>query len=228
MIVKRFPVRRAVVLATVPAVLVLGAAACGDDSADRPATSSSGHHMTPPMSPSSPAGVQQHNDQDVAFAAGMIPHHRQAVVMADLAPDRARSQAVKDLAVKIKAAQDPEIATMSGWLSAWGEQVPAGDMPGMDHGTDHGTDHGMDHGTGEDGGMPGMMSEEDMAGLEKSSGAEFDTLFLKMMIAHHEGAVTMAATEKEQGSYGPAKDLAASIITSQSAEIDQMKKLLGE
>ncbi|WP_106397070.1 DUF305 domain-containing protein [Actinocorallia populi] len=220
MIIKRFPVRRAAAVAVLPAVLVLGTAACGGDgTADHhPAASASGHPATPPAS--SPAAAGQHNDQDVAFAQGMIPHHRQAVTMADLAPGRAGSQAVKDLAVQIKKAQDPEITTMSGWLTAWGEEVPAEDMPGMDH--------GADHGAGEHGGMPGMMSEADMTELAGLSGAAFDTRFLEMMIAHHQGAVTMATTEKEQGAYAPAKDLAAAIITGQSTEIDQMKKLLGE
>ncbi|MEO3781780.1 DUF305 domain-containing protein [Actinocorallia sp. B10E7] len=216
MIVKFPPVRRTVAVLALTTAVALGAAACGDDSSEHGMNPSGGHPMTSaPMSPSMEAG--RHNAQDVAFAQGMIPHHRQAVEMADLAATRAGSQQVKDLAAKIKAAQDPEITTMSGWLTAWGEQVPADGM------------HGMDHGTGHPGqGMPGMMSETDMAGLAKLSGTGFDTRFLKMMIAHHEGAVTMATTEKSEGAYGPAKDLAASIITGQSTEIDQMKKLLGE
>ena len=220
---KRFPVRRAAGLIALPAVLLLGTAACGDDSADRPATTSSAHHPAP-----SSAAAQQHNDQDVAFAQGMIPHHRQAVEMADLAPEPAGSQAVKDLAAQIKAAQDPEITTMSGWLTSWGQEVPAESAPGTDNGSDHGMDHGSDHGSGEHDGMPGMMSQEDMTSLAGLSGEKFDRSFLEMMIAHHEGAVTMAAAEQEKGAYGPAKDLAAAIITAQKAEIDQMKKLLGE
>ena len=211
----RFPVRRAAAL-TALAALMWGAAACGDDASDHPASPGMHHTASPTAPRSADSGSGQHNDQDVAFAKGMIPHHRQAVVMAGLAPDRARSQEVKDLAAKIKRAQDPEITTMSGWLTAWGQEVPATDMPGMDHGMDH---------SGHD--MPGMMSQADMARLEKLSGAEFDGRFLKMMIAHHEGAVEMAETERSRGAYGPAKDLAASIITGQSAEIDQMKKLLG-
>ena len=216
---KRFPVRRAAGLIALPAVLLFGTAACGDDSADRPAATSGAHHSAP-----SPTEARQHNDQDAAFAQGMIPHHRQAVEMADLAPERAGSQAVKDLAAQIKAAQDPEITTMSGWLTSWGLEVPAESAPG----TDHGSDHGMDHGSGEHDGMPGMMSQEDMTSLAGLSGEKFDRSFLEMMIAHHEGAVTMAAAEQEKGAYGPAKDLAAAIITAQKAEIDQMKKLLGE
>lgn len=218
MTIRSLPVRRAAAALALTTV-ALGAAACSDgDTSDRPMHGASGHPMASPMmtSPSTAAVQGQHNAQDVAFAQGMIPHHRQAVTMAGLAASRAQSQAVKDLAAKIEQAQDPEITTMSGWLTSWGEQVPAGEMPGMDHGMDH---------SGQ--GMPGMMSDEEMAGLQKASGKDFDTKFLKMMIAHHQGAIEMARTEKAQGAYGPAKDLAASIITGQSAEIDQMKKLLG-
>jgi uncharacterized protein (DUF305 family) len=152
----------------------------------------------------------------VAFAQGMIPHHRQAVAMADLAPSRAKSAEVKDLAAKIKKAQGPEITTMSGWLKTWGEKVPAGDMPGME---------GMDH-SGHN--MSGMMSDQDMNKLTKLSGAAFDTAFLQMMVDHHQGAVDMARTEQSKGAYGPAETLAKSIVTSQSAEITQMNKMLGK
>jgi uncharacterized protein (DUF305 family) len=76
--------------------------------------------------------------------------------------------------------------------------------------------------------MSGMMSQSDMDQLKKLSGTAFDTAFLKMMIQHHQGAVAMAKTEQSKGSYGPTKKLAASIITSQSAQIAQMKKMLGK
>ena len=76
-----------------------------------------------------------HNDADVAFAQQMIPHHQQAVEMAQLAETRAESAEVKNVAAEIKAAQDPEIETMTGWLESWGEDVPDEDMSGMDHGS---------------------------------------------------------------------------------------------
>jgi uncharacterized protein (DUF305 family) len=155
-----------------------------------------------------------HNAQDVAFAQGMTPHHRQAVAMADLAPSHAKSADVKTLASTIKKAQDPEITTMSGWLKGWGEKVPADSMEGMDHSSGHD--------------MTGMMSADDMAKLEKLSGTAFDTAFLEMMIGHHQGAIDMAKAEQSNGAYGPAKDLATSIITSQDAEITQMNTMLGK
>jgi uncharacterized protein (DUF305 family) len=207
MTVERSPLRRAAVLAALPVVVMLGAAACGDGPSDRPAAS---HGHASPAASAAADGARQHNDQDVAFAKGMIPHHRQAVAMSDLAAERAGSREVEELAAKIKAAQDPEIAAMSAWLTAWGEEVPADDA--------HGAHAHHD--------MPGMMSREDMDGLAKLSGAAFDAEFLKMMIAHHEGAVTMAEEEKARGAYGPAKKMAEDIIAGQSDEISQMKKLL--
>jgi uncharacterized protein (DUF305 family) len=161
-----------------------------------------------PATPSHTAPA--HNAADVSFTQQMIPHHRQAVAMADLAATRASSPEVKALAVKIKEEQGPEIETMSGWLKSWGERVP-GDMPNMDH-----PGHGM----------PGMMSDQEMERLSKSSGKAFDTAFLQMMIAHHRGAVSMARTERSTGSYPPAKDLAGAVIASQNKEIDQMNSLL--
>ncbi len=143
----------------------------------------------------------------------MIPHHQQALEMAKLADGRASSARVKDLASRIEKAQDPEIRTMTGWLTSWGEQVP---MAGMDHSAHSGMS-----------GMSGMMSESDMTALKKATGKDFDTEFLSMMVDHHEGAVEMATTEKEKGQYGPAKTMADAIVTAQNAEIKEMKKLLG-
>jgi len=101
---------------------------------------------------------------------------------------------------------------MSAWLTAWGEKVPQG-MDGMDH--------------GDASPMPGMMNDQQMDDMRGASGKAFDTMFLTMMIKHHEGAVEMAETEKKQGAYGPAKELADDIITAQKAEITQMRRMLG-
>ncbi|MFB8244000.1 DUF305 domain-containing protein [Streptomyces sp. NPDC055952] len=202
--------RTAVVAAAGTAALVL--AACGGDG---DVSSGHGGHDGNSASPAASAAASQgqHNTADVAFAAGMIPHHRQAVEMADLAPERAQSAEVKKLAADIKKAQDPEIRTLSGWLASWGEKVPG----------EGAMDHSM-HG-GESG---GMMTMQEMDQLEKASGKAFDTAFMEMMIKHHEGAVEMAETEQADGAYAPAKKMAGQIITSQSAEIEQMNKLLGK
>lgn len=203
----------AVTALTLPVVLV----ACGADT-----TQTSPQTGTQPeAATSAPAGAQvsaDHNDADVRFAQMMIPHHQQAVEMADIATDRATSAEVKDLAAQIRSAQDPEIATMTGFLQTWGAEIPEpAPMGGMDHGNMTGMDHS---------GMPGMMTPEQMEQLRNASGATFDTMFLQMMVAHHEGAVSDAQRELAEGTNPEAKTLATQIIDSQSAEITRMQQLL--
>lgn len=152
------------------------------------------------------------NDADVEFATMMIPHHAQAVGMAAMAPNQGTDPKVKALAAKVKAAQAPEIARMTGWLTGWGAPVPdtAGDS-GMS---------GMDDQAG------GMMSGQEMTDLGKATGSGFDRMWLQSMIRHHEGAVDMARTQLAKGINPDAKKLAQSIIDSQSAEIAEMKSIL--
>ncbi|MBI4939576.1 MAG: DUF305 domain-containing protein [Actinobacteria bacterium] len=162
--------------------------------------------------PSSSAAADPASMQgDVEFAQGMIPHHEQAIEMADLALKNASSAQVKDLATQIKAAQDPEIQTMRGWLKTWGAEE---DMAGMDH-------SGMDMG-----GMPGTMSDDDMKKLGAAKGAEFDRMWLQLMIAHHQGALTMANQELATTADPKVKTLAEAIVSGQTKEIDTMKGLL--
>ncbi|MGW5652127.1 DUF305 domain-containing protein [Streptomyces humi] len=198
---------RAVLVAlTATAALALTACGGGDDSAG---TTHASHSAAAGGTASATAGA--HNAQDVSFAQAMIPHHRQAVEMASLAAGRASSAQVKDLAGRIEKAQDPEIDTMTGWLKAWGEDVP---MAGMDH-----SGHS---------GMAGMMSDKDMTMLKQAKGTDFDKMFLTMMVQHHQGAVEMAGTEQAKGAYAPATSMAGSIVTGQNAEIKEMNKLLGK
>lgn len=149
-----------------------------------------------------------HNAADVTFATDMIPHHRQAVMMAELAESRSDNPDVLQLAAEIRDAQDPEIQTMSGWLEEWGEPVPD-EMDAMS---------GMD--------MPGMASDQEMADMEAASGPGFDELFLESMVTHHTGAVQMAQAEQADGQYAEAVDLAERIEQSQSVEIETMEGLL--
>jgi uncharacterized protein (DUF305 family) len=144
-----------------------------------------------------------HNAQDIRFATGMIPHHAQAVDMAKMAEKQASNPAVKALASQIEAAQQPEIDTMNSWLKSWGE-------------TESHSMHGSD----------GMMSTAEMTAMKKASGPAFDKMFLEAMIKHHEGAISMAKTEQQKGRFEAAKTMANSVVTSQQAEVDQMKKLL--
>ncbi len=181
--------------------------------------SSSSSATTSPATPANPAAAP-HNAADVAFATGMIPHHGQAITMADMATSKATNPQVQTLAAAIKTAQGPEITTMSGWLTGWGQPVPSTtggqDMAGMGTGSNMG---GMS-------GEAGMMSEQEMQQLSATTGAQFDRMWLQMMIKHHQGAVTMARTEVGNGQHPDAKQLAQRIIAAQNTEIATMTALL--
>ena len=174
-------------------VLVAVAAACGGDD-DSDASSDTTQQV-------------DHNEADVEFAQGMIPHHEQAVEMAQLAASRAQAPEVKELAAQIEAAQDPEIETMTGWLEDWGESVEAEGGMGMDGGG-------------------GLMSEEQMMSLEEATGSAFDRLFLEQMTEHHEGAIEMAEKELDEGQFPEALDLARTIRDTQREEVQTMEGLL--
>ena len=181
------------------AALILGA--CGSDTDNGGAMSGMNGHGS-----STTSGSNSSRAGDVMFAQMMIPHHQQAIEMADLAmANPATSAEVKDLAEQIKAAQDPEIQTMNGWLRQWGAPTTAS----------------MDHGTG------GMMSEEDMASLKAAKGAEFNRMWLQMMIEHHRGAVTMAKDVLSTTETPDVKRLAQSVVDGQNNEIATMQGLLG-
>ncbi|SDM08507.1 Uncharacterized conserved protein, DUF305 family [Geodermatophilus siccatus] len=175
---------------------------------------SQGSSTSASASASGDAAARYDDDPDVAFAQGMLPHHQQAVEMAQLAADRAADSRVEDLAARIEAAQAPEIQTLSGWLEAWGAEATG--STGTDHGS---TDHGD---------MGGTMSDEDMDALTNASGAEFDRMFLEMMTAHHSGAVRMAETEIADGEDPDAIAMAEDIRDTQNAEIAEMQELLAE
>lgn len=154
------------------------------------------------------------NDQDVTFAQGMIPHHRQAIEMAKLAESRASSTKVAELATAIQDAQDPEIKTMEGWLKDWDKPLDGEGSSGMDHGSDDSDS------------MSGMMSDDEMRSMEGASGADFDMMFLAMMIRHHEGAIAMSDKEIAEGENTEAIALAKTIKKAQTDEIATMKGLL--
>lgn len=145
--------------------------ACASDDAAPPRGESIGQDGT--------AEQETHNDADVEFATGMIPHHAQAIEMADMVAQKQGSP-LTELAAQIKAAQGPEIETMTQWLTDWGQDVPE---PGGGH-----------HGSAD-----GMVSAEDMDSLGQMNGADFDLTWLDLMIEHHEGAVAMAQSQVEDG-----------------------------
>ena len=165
------------------------------------------------------AAIVAGQEGDIAFAQLMIPHHEQAVEMADMALERETSAEVAALAEQIKGAQDPEIEQMAGWLTAWG--APR-EMPGMS------SDGSMDHGSDDMGGMTmdGMMTAEDMAALGAAAGTAFDEKWITLMIAHHEGALTMASQVLRTTTDAEVRTLAEAIVVGQKAEIAEMKGLL--
>jgi uncharacterized protein (DUF305 family) len=184
--------------------LALALSACGGSAAPTGSTAAS----EAPASAPADAGAE-HNDADIRFAQMMIPHHQQALEMAETALQRTQNAEVRALAEQIQSAQDPEITTLSGFLESWGAAPADEGMAGMDHS-----------------GMSGMMGQGDMDALAGASGAAFDTMFLEMMIAHHEGAITEAEREVTEGANAQAKELAAQIVSDQTAEIEQMRQLL--
>ena len=163
-----------------------------------------------------------YNAADVEFMTGMIPHHAQAVVMAGWAASHGARPDVRVLCERIVVAQGDEIAMMRNWLRDRGQPVPAADA----------THHRMKmNGVEHDMLMPGMLSPEEMAQLDKARGAEWDRLFLQGMIKHHEGALKMVDDIFE--AYGALQDddlfkFASDVFADQTAEIERMRKMLAE
>ncbi len=175
----------------------------------------------------SSAEAAAHNAADVSFNQMMIPHHQQAVAMADLVPSRTDNVAVRELAGQIKNAQQPEIDQMTQRLESWGVS-PDVNAGAQEHGSQqHGSmaSGSTAHGTM---GMSGMMSDQDMTAIENARGAEFDRLWLQGMISHHEGAIDMADTELADGVDPGSRALAEQIKKTQQTEIDRMRSMLGQ
>jgi uncharacterized protein (DUF305 family) len=172
------------VIFVLPAVAAIALSGCGSSSGPKSTTTETVGTVaeaapSPETKPvAAPVVVDAaFNEGDVSFAQGMIPHHQQAVEMADMALDPARKAgtAVTDLATRIKGAQGPEISLMTSWLTAWNQPVMAGMKPGetMPPGASM---EGMDMDGMEMGAMDGMMSAAEMTALSKASGPEFDKM----------------------------------------------------
>ena len=191
-------------------LLAVAAAAC----AGAPAR---GLHATP-----AGLGRLPYTDADVDFMSGMIPHHAQAVVMAGWAPSHGARTDVAVLCERIVVAQRDEIAMMQTWLADRGQAIP--DAASTRHKmTMNGVEHDML--------MPGMMTDEEMAALDRARGPAFDHLFLVGMIKHHQGAIDMVDVLFK--AYGAAQDdtvfrFASDVYADQSIEIDRMNKMLEE
>ncbi|TDD80582.1 DUF305 domain-containing protein [Actinomadura rubrisoli] len=149
---------------------------------------------------------------EVGFVRMMIPHHAQALEMSALAPGRASDGRVRSLASRIDAAQRVEIAAMRSWLEQNSEAVLKA----------HGRGHGARHS-----GMPGMATPEQLGRLRDARAAAFDRLYLTLMIAHHQGAVTMAKDVLDKGTDVTVQEMARDVQSTQLAEIGRMRGLLG-
>lgn len=145
------------------------------------------------------------NAADIKYVQDMIVHHQQALDMAVLAPNRAASEKLKSLALRIRDSQGPEIQFMRTWLQQQGQRIP-------------------DHHAAHDG-MPGMASPEQMEQLKAASGAGFDKLFLELMIKHHEGAIEMSTEVLKNGSHQRIEELANEVGVTQLSEIRRMREL---
>ncbi|MFE0800288.1 DUF305 domain-containing protein [Streptomyces sp. NPDC058812] len=146
------------------------------------------------------------NSADVSYARMMIQHHAQALEMTELVPKQAESSQVEKLAERISAAQGPEIEAMKGWLKNHGEKESGS---------------GHDHAA-----MPGMATEAQLEKLRAAKGKAFDQLFLKLMITHHEGAITMATDVKSQGNNVQVEEMADDVVAQQTSEISRMRGML--
>src|SRR6185437_2370213 len=177
-----------------------------------------GLHATPPT-----LGSYPYSDADIDFMQGMIPHHAQAVIMAGWAPTHGARKDVAVLCARIVVGQTDEIHLMQGWLRDRGLTVPDEHSTRMHMKMPNGMEHDML--------MPGMLSDEEMAALDKARGPDFDRLFLQGMIRHHQGAIDMVNDLFK--SYGAAQDevvfkFANDVYADQSTEIDRMNKMLEE
>ena len=191
------------------AALTIALAACGSGGSD------GGSDAAPAVATAAGSGSSAATgaaDADVTFAQSMIPHHEQAIEMSEMAldPKAAASAAVKDLATRIKGAQDPEITRLKAWLTKAGKPLQMDTSGGHDMSS-----------------MAGMMSAGDMDALGRKTGKDFDKTWLGMMIDHHQGAIEMAETQKAQGADTELTTLADAIIAAQRREIAEMTALGG-
>src|SRR5436309_5450951 len=163
---------------------------------------------------------QPYSDADIDFMTGMIPHHAQAVIMAGWAPSHGARSDIAILCERIVVGQADEIQSMQTWLGDRGQPVPDTKSTRM-HMKMNGVEHDML--------MPGMLSDEEMAELDKARGAGFDRLFLIGMMKHHQGAIDMVNDLFK--AYGAAQDdtiykYASDVFADQSIEIGVMQKML--
>ena len=149
---------------------------------------------------------------DLRFIDAMIPHHQGAVEMAQQALQKSKRPEIKKLAQEIIAAQNQEISALKQWRKQW--YAKYGDTP-MAWSSQMNHMMPMDSAT-----MQGMMMSGDLG----ADDADFDLRFINAMIPHHEGAVVMAESALVNSERSEIKQLSQDILSSQKAEIEQMKQ----
>jgi uncharacterized protein (DUF305 family) len=158
---------------------------------------------------------------DAGFSRDMAAHHLQGVEMANLALERSEDPEVRQLAFDISSTQTNQTGRMQGWLSLWGIPPTSGEpMAWMAGDTEH------SHTMSEDGLMPGMATEAELAELRSLSGTEFDVEFLRLMIRHHQGGLGMAEYAAEHAEIPAVARLARTIAETQTAETGTMSDML--
>jgi uncharacterized protein (DUF305 family) len=183
--------------------------------------------------------VLRYSADDVKFMKDMIPHHEQALEMSALVAERTGRNAMIELARRIDASQRDEIAFMQNWLRERAENVPEIGAAAVTHGAQQGDHQGNHHGDHPGHGhaqhahshhdMEGMATPEQMAELASTWGDAFDTLFLQLMIFHHQGALTMVEKllEQEGAAQEPAlREFTTHVTKDQEAEIERMTAML--
>ncbi len=165
---------------------------------------------------------------EVGFAQDMSVHHLQAVTMAGWARDHSTDPEIRQLAFDIERTQTEQVGRMKGWLMLWDqpEQATGAYMTWMTEPMGHA---GMQVPTSSPAGgapMPGMATDADLVKLRTLSGRELDVFFLQLMLRHHQGGVAMAEYAQDHTSLAAVKALCRSMLTSQGAEMDQMRSML--
>lgn len=163
---------------------------------------------------------------DIGFAQDMSVHHRQAALMASLVSARSNDPAIRPMAFDIESTQLEQIGRMQGWLSLWdASAVPQGRHMTWMSGSMAG--HGG-HGAAGVATMPGMASQPELDELRRSTGPEFDAMFLQLMLRHHQGGVPMLRQAQQQAEVPQVRNLAKQMLTAQLMESEYMTQLLAE